>query len=59
MTEIEDRLEASIKRNAFNGDDYDRLVCETQAREAVTDLRALRKRITELETYQIPENDHD
>jgi len=42
---IENRLEASLKFDAINGDSYERSVVASQIREAILEIRKLRKEI--------------
>ena len=42
---IENRLEASLKFDAINGDSYERGVVASQIREAILEIRKLREEI--------------
>ena len=42
---IEDRLEASLKIGAVNGDSFERTIVAKQIKEAIAEIRKLRKEI--------------
>lgn len=50
---IEDRLRASVKFGAYQGDFMERGVCGNQMREAADTITALRTRIGELELERL------
>ena len=43
MKPIEDRLEASLRIGAFEGSDEEFYICMLQVKEAIKELRSLRK----------------
>jgi len=45
ISPIEDRLEASLKMDAINGDPFERTIVAKQIREAIAEIRKLRKEV--------------
>lgn len=48
MSPIEDRLRASLKYDAINGDTSERFIVSSQIREAINEIENLRKQLIAL-----------